>query len=547
MFQGQFMLEQLEERIVLDGAVADVQDVQDQTSDANSVDSLGWVYVNDGWWYEDTGSGWWFNENSGWWWNENDGWWLKSENGFDFWYRGEHQYWANEISTGLWFWWDDIDEQYWEPAFKWFADQINSEWTWVYNDWNGTFYQTNIEHYYYEDHATGDRWQWNSLSSIWKPIPSLVADINAGDYNSFPEYMTVYNGQLYFAADGDSHGEELWRYDSATNTVSLVADLYAGYIDSDPHELTVYNGELYFAADRGLYETELWKYNSVSNTLTFVADIHPNYGSNPQFLTVYNGALYFAATDGVHGNELWKYDSTSNTASLVADIRPNSDSDPAHLTVYNGQLYFIANDGTHGDSLWRYDSASNVTTLVTDHLWRGGGLIVYHNQLYFSAYDAGPYWKYDLWRYDSVSGSVLAAGRNPSFLFPCNLTVCNDQLYFQATGALGDELWKYDWVTQSASLVADIYPGDGHSNPGSSDYWQGMVEYRGQLYFPADDGAHGIELWKYDPQSNTATLVYDLREGMYGSYLLHLVVYDDELYFCAYDDIHGRELWKYHA
>ncbi len=171
------VLEQLEERIVLDGAVTDVQDVQDHAADGGQVDSLGWVYVDNGWWQEDNGSGWWWQESSGWFWNENTGWWTMTTDGYSWWSHGDHQFLAQDTSTGEWFWFDDISDQKWEPAFTWFADQLNSEWTWVYNDCSGTQYYTDDLNYFYQDHNDG-AWYWYDTvnDGVWESAFSWYVD-----------------------------------------------------------------------------------------------------------------------------------------------------------------------------------------------------------------------------------------------------------------------------------------------------------------------------------------------------------------------------------
>ncbi|AFM24557.1 tandem-95 repeat protein [Desulfomonile tiedjei] len=171
------ILEQLEARIVLDGAVTDAQDVHDGTADTGQVDSLGWVYVDNGWWQEDNGSGWWWEEATGWFWNELTGWWVLNSGDFSYWYHGEHQFWAQEISTDAWFWWDDITDQIWEPAFTWFADQVNSEWMWVYNDWNGSHFYADDLQYFYQDH-NDSAWSWFDAvnDAAWKPAFTWYVD-----------------------------------------------------------------------------------------------------------------------------------------------------------------------------------------------------------------------------------------------------------------------------------------------------------------------------------------------------------------------------------
>ena len=47
---------------------------------------------------------------------------------------------------------------------------------------------------------------------------SLVADINFGPADSFPEDFVVFNGDLYFEARDAEHGRELHKIDRVTGT-----------------------------------------------------------------------------------------------------------------------------------------------------------------------------------------------------------------------------------------------------------------------------------------------------------------------------------------
>lgn len=63
-------------------------------------------------------------------------------------------------------------------------------------------------------------------------------------------------------------------------------------------------------------------------------------------------------------------------------------------------------------------------------------------------------------------------------------------MYFSADdGANGNELWKSDRTSEGTVLVGDINPGSASSTPG------GLTEFNGELYFSANDGVNGIELW----------------------------------------------------
>ena len=64
------------------------------------------------------------------------------------------------------------------------------------------------------------------------------------------------------------------------------------------------------------------------------------------------------------------------------------------------------------------------------------------------------------------------------------------------------------------------------------------VIFDNALYFSADDGVHGIEIWKYD--GNRASLVADINPGIQESSPQDLTVFNHALYFGAFDGVHGK-------
>jgi ELWxxDGT repeat protein len=90
----------------------------------------------------------------------------------------------------------------------------------------------------------------------------------------------------------------------------------------------------------------------------------------------------------------------------------------------------------------------------------------------------------------------------------------------------------------SATLVLDINPAGPSSDP------QQLAAVNGTLFFVADDGVHGRELWQSDGTEAGTNLVRDIAAGAAGANPQNLTAVGGVLYFTADDGVHGRELWQ---
>ena len=123
--------------------------------------------------------------------------------------------------------------------------------------------------------------------------------------------------------------------------------------------------------------------------------------------------------------------------------------------------------------------------------------------------------------------------------YPNYLTAVGSTLYFRANdGVTGQELWKSDGTAAGTVLVKNIAAAN------SSADLNGLTAVGNTLYFIANDGIHGLELWKSNGTAAGTVMVKDIAPGSNGSTPLYLIAAGNTLYFVADDGTNGYELWK---
>ncbi len=408
---------------------------------------------------------------------------------------------------------------------------------------------------------------------------SQVANIDPSPTDgSSIESLTNVGGTLFFGADDDLNGSELWKSDGTAAGTAMVANIRTGNPpgsspgdSANPEDLIDMGGTLLFEATDGINGDELWKSNGGPlgpGGTEMVENINTGDppGSDPDLSSLVavptnvNGTLLFEADDGISGQELWKSAPpfTAATTSLVEDIQPGPGSggvvQPANV---GGTAIFASDDDSTGLEPWRSESPydSDSTELIEDLNGTSvgsfpAGFTKVNGTVFFSASTGSTVLSdNELWKVGSPytgasrvedinrgnpAGSDLEASSDPGAFVNVNGT-----LFFAADdGINGKELWKSEppgYDAASTSRVADINPGPGGSNP------DGLVNFNGSVYFSADDGANGTELWK---SNGTGATLMDLNTAAPGadSSPGDLTVSGGRLFFSA-EDASGEELW----
>ncbi|MBD0257093.1 MAG: T9SS type A sorting domain-containing protein [Cytophagales bacterium] len=413
--------------------------------------------------------------------------------------------------------------------------------------------------------------------------PVLIKDIYPGATGSNAQQLTNVNGTLYFTAQHEAYGNELWRSNGTAAGTTLVKDLSAGPAGSFPQRLTNVGGTLYFVVGNGLYRTN----GTATGTVLL-----KGFSAPPAHLTDVNGTLYFAANDGVSGVEVWRSDGTAPGTKLVKDLVTTGSASPSGLLNAGGTLYFSADGGlyksdgtaagtvlvrsfpvplleltylngavyfTDQDNLWKTDGTPAGTALIKafpggvagDGSWfkaeprkfAGSG-----GKLFFiTTLDDH---NLQLWKSDGTPDGTVVVTVLGSVSVPTvsNLVDVQGTLFYaHSVGSSNESLYKTDGTTVTRVKSFGYGPPDLH----------GLTNVNGRLYFagglaPLNEPEgydRGVELWTSDGTPEGTVLVADLHPypdgSSHGSFPSGLTNLDGVLYFTADNGTLGQELWTY--
>ena len=432
----------------------------------------------------------------------------------------------------------------------------------------------------------------------------LVKDINSNSFggygspyfpeSSFPGSLIEFKDLLYFSANDGENGSEIFVSDGTADGTQLLVDLrpgssgYGYNYSSSPSNFFEFNDQLYFAADNGESGREIFVSDGTAEGTQLLVDLRPgssnygyNYGSNPSIFAEFNNRLYFAADNGENGRELFVSDGTAEGTQLLVDLRPGSSnygynysSGPSNFIEFNDRLYFTADNGESGRELFVSDGTAEGTQLLVDlrpgssnygynYSSNPSNFVELNDQLYFTARngESGT----QLFVSDGTAeGTQLLVDVNsnnsegynsslpfPDVSYPTNLIEFDGKLYFSANnGESGREIFVSDGTAEGTQLLVDLRPGSSNYGYNYSSSPSNFVEFDGKLYFTANDGINGNELFLTDGTAEGTQLVADINPGSstygsnYGSYPRELTVVGDELFFSADNGEVGVELFK---
>lgn len=380
-------------------------------------------------------------------------------------------------------------------------------------------------------------------------VKNLLAGAGSGDPRSF----CALGQRLLFTAESLDGGREPWATDGTTAGTVQLADLVPGTGSSVPSAFLPMNGYALFTASLppvggGPLTRALMRTDGTPAGTTVVTTEPLSIGFPfEQRAGRLGDLLLFEAGTPQDGRELWVSDGTALGTGLLVDLAPGpDDSNPSEFARLGDRLLFRAATPALGLELYATDGTAAGTSLVADlEPGVGGsapsGFVELDGALLFAAATAAS--NPGLWRTDgTLAGTVLVSALEPDSSAIANLARVGERaLFITLTNGIGQprRLWSTDGTTAGTQEVplpvqAGFEPDQLHPALPIGDRGDGVVL--------GSTPSTGSELWLVPADGGALALLPEVAAGPPSSAPSDAIEFKGRLFFSADDPVFGREL-----
>jgi len=399
-------------------------------------------------------------------------------------------------------------------------------------DVNGTLFFTA------NDGIHGDElWKSDGFSTGTK----LVKDLNpgpAGSNNTSSWYLepmddfTNVNGILFFTAARGHEADFYVRSDGTPEGTYPIADANRMGGNRIQPKFVSFGGQVYFFnnipegwVDGHDKPSELWLYRANLDGLNIqqVALYRSRfdyYQYYPQEFFAMNGKMYASEFGGNTWNIVEQNPDGTKRVAVYNSLGPSQSAFPKDLTSTNDHLYFVTSV-EWADQLWRTDGTPNGTIKLIDHMPLYTVLHPYGDKMFVGSSNR-------VYITDGNAVQHLLTSSDPNALADHMVTL--DQTVY--IGNRGGELWKSNGTKETTSLV--------HTFDGRIISVDRVLN---KLFIQAMTASNGLELWVMGSQGVVKVKTIRTANAM-AAYKHHTLVIGGTLYFVANDGAHGNEVWR---
>ena len=380
---------------------------------------------------------------------------------------------------------------------------------------------------------------------------ALLCDIGAGVADADAQHLTFAGKHVFFTAADQAHGRELWVTDGTGIGTRLVGDIRSGLEGSAPEGLCAVGDSVFFLADDGAHGCQLWHSNGLADG-TFPLDWPAEEGGRGRVVRLceFRGDLYvYAETpDGLTSLYCLRLSSGERRGEPGVVARPErerllekqdagpNENTPMELVklIYpvrggrsgesplcvEGATYFVRREDAHGSELWRAVEPAGKLQLVCDAFpgpasssprclaWADGALhfIAEHPR------EGNTLWQSDGTPMGTAVLTVIAGSGRETSTAPIDMTALDGTIVMAALPPLDreSENCELEFIPPPnargyrVSWRCNIRPGEAGSWP------RRLTRCGRYVYFTADDGIHGEELWVTEGTVESTRLVKDI-------------------------------------